>query len=66
MSEWISVKAGNPKIYRDEYGELIPFLACTIGTKYPFRALYDGKNWGDGVFRLDVTNWMELPEPPKE
>lgn len=62
--EWISAD-NPPETYRDEYEELIPFLVCCSGTKYPFRALYDGTNWGDGIGRLDVTHWMPLPEPPK-
>lgn len=62
--EWISAD-NPPKTYRDEYGELIPFLVCCRGTVHPFRAMYDGKNWGDGIGRLNVTHWMPLPEPPK-
>lgn len=54
-----------PKEYRDEYGELIPFLVCLDGTEYPFRAMYDGKVWGDGWGEIPVTYWMPLPEPPK-
>lgn len=64
QSEWISV-GKPPEVYRDEYGELIPFLVCCKGTVYPFRAVYDGTNWGDGIGRLKVTHWMPLPEPPK-
>lgn len=64
VQEWISVD-DPPKTYRDENGELIPFLVCCKGTVYPFRALYDGKNWGDGIGVLKVTHWMPLPEPPK-
>ena len=64
QSEWIS--AGKPpKTYRDESEELIPFLVCCKGTVYPFRAVYDGTNWGDGIGKLNVTHWMPLPEPPK-
>lgn len=64
QSGWISAD-NPPKTYRDEYGELIPFLVCCRGTVHPFRAMYDGKNWGDGIGRLNVTHWMPLPEPPK-
>jgi hypothetical protein len=64
QSEWISAD-NPPKTYRDEYGELIPFLVCCRGTVHPFRAMYDGKNWGDGIGRLNVTHWMPLPEPPQ-
>lgn len=62
--EWISVEKP-PETYRDESGELIPFLVCCKGTVYPFRAVYDGTTWGDGIGRLKVTHWMPLPEPPK-
>ena len=65
VQEWIPV-AEPPKEYRDEYGELIPFLVCTEGTDYPFRAMYDGKTWGDGIFAVPVKWWMHLPAPPKE
>lgn len=65
VQEWISV-AEPPKEYRDEYGELIPFLVCEEGTDYPFRAMYDGKTWGDGIFAVHVKWWMHLPVPPKE
>ena len=54
-----------PTTFRDEYGELIPFLVCEEGTEYPFRAMYDGKTWGDGFFAIPVTHWMPLPQPPK-
>lgn len=63
---WISVEERQPEIYRDESGELIPFLVCCEDTIYPFRAVYDGTNWGDGIGKLrGVTHWMPLPEPPK-
>lgn len=61
--EWITAE-NPPEEYRDEYGELIPFLVCCKGTVYPFRAMYDGTNWGDGIGILKVTHWMPLPEPP--
>ena len=64
VQEWIPVEEP-PKEYRDEYGELIPFLVCAEGTDYPFRAMYDGKTWGDGIFAIHVKWWMPLPEPPK-
>ena len=64
VQEWISASEP-PKEYRDEYGELIPFLVCVEGTDYPFRAMYDGKTWGDGIFAIHVKWWMPLPQPPK-
>ena len=65
VQEWIPVEEP-PKEYRDEYGELIPFLVCAEGTDYPFRAMYDGKTWGDGIFAIPVKWWMRIPAPPKE
>ena len=65
VQEWISVKDRLPNKYRDECGDLIPFLVCEVETEYPFRALFDGKTWGDGVFPINVTHWMPLPQPPK-
>lgn len=62
--EWISAE-NPPEEYRESSGELIPFLVCCQGTVYPFRAMYDGANWGDGIGVLKVTHWMPLPEPPK-
>ena len=64
-TKWIPASEP-PKKYRDEYGELIPFLVCLDGTDYPFRAMYDGKVWGDGWGAISVTHWMPLPEPPRE
>ena len=64
VQEWISA-AEPPEEYRDEYGELIPFLVCEEGTDYPFRALYDGKTWGDGIFEINVKWWMPITQPPK-
>ena len=65
LPRWIPASEP-PKEYRDEYGELIPFLVCENGTEYPFRAMYDGKLWGDGIYVVPVKWWMPLPEPPKE
>ena len=65
VQEWIPASEP-PKKYRDEYGELIPFLVCAEGTDYPFRAMYDGKTWGDGTFAIPVKWWMHLPAPPKK
>lgn len=64
VQEWIPASEP-PTDFRDEYGELIPFLVCEEGTEYPFRAMYDGKTWGDGFFAIPVAHWMPLPKPPK-
>ena len=66
---WISVDERLPsdEEQRDEYGELVPFLVCEKDTTYPYRAFYDGKEWGDGLMRIrGITHWMPLPEPPIE
>ena len=74
-NRWIPVNKRLPKIteYRNENryksmdsNELVPFLVCCKDTEIPFRAFYDGKNWGDGWNKLKVTHWMPLPEMPKE
>ena len=67
-TEWISVEERLPteEEYRDEYEELIPLLVCEKETRYPYRAMYDGKEWGDGLMKIrGITHWMPLPEPPK-
>lgn len=66
LKRWIPVSESLPEIFRDEYGELIPYLVCVNGTEYPFRAFYDGENWGDGWAKIDVIAWMPLPEPYRE
>ena len=66
--EWISVDERLPteEEYRDEYGELIPILVCEKDTRYPYRAMYDGTEWGDGLMKIrGITHWMPLPMPPK-
>lgn len=68
QSGWISVEERLPteEEYRDEYRELIPILVTEKDTIYPYRALYDGKTWGDGLTAITtITHWMPLPEPPK-
>ena len=71
---WIPVKERLPTVseYRNgdkfksmDSNELVPFLVCCEDTEIPFRAFYDGKNWGDGWGKLEVIYWMLLPEPPK-
>ena len=66
--EWISVEERLPteEEYRDEYCELIPLLVVEKGTTYPYRAMYDGSEWGDGLMKIrGITHWMPLPEAPK-
>lgn len=68
-TEWISVEERLPskEEYRDEYGELIPILVCEKDTQYPYRAMYDGTEWGDGLMKIrGITHWMPLPEAPMQ
>lgn len=63
---WRVVADGElPEVYRDEDGKFIPFLVCENDKDYPYRAIYDGLNWGDGMFVADVTHWMPLPKLPE-
>ena len=72
---WISVKERLPTVseYRNgdkfksmDSNELVPFLVCCEDTEIPFRAFYDGKNWGDGWGKQNVTHWRKLPQPPQK
>ena len=65
VPRWRKASLSHPEAFRNKYGELIPFLVCVDGTEYPFRAVYDGKNWGDGISKLNVKYWMPLPKPPE-
>ena len=71
---WISVEERLPTVseYRNgdkfksmDSNELVPLLVCCDDTEIPFRAFYDGKNWGDGWSKLEVTHWQPLPLAPK-
>ena len=75
IPHWISVSEKLPKEseYRNgnrykfmDSNELVPLLVCCKDTEIPFRAFYNGKNWGDGWSKVDVICWMPLPQPPKE
>ena len=72
---WIPVKERLPTVseYRNgdkfksmDSNELVPFLVCCEDTEIPFRAFYDGKNWGDGWGKQNVTHWQALPQPPQK
>ena len=72
---WIPVSERLPAVseYRNgdkfksmDSNELVPFLVCCEDTEIPFRAFYDGKNWGDGWGKQNVTHWQHLPQPPEK
>ena len=63
---WIRVEEGLPEVFRNERGELLPFLVSENHSLFPHSAFYDGKAWTDDTGELDVTHWMPLPRPPKE
>lgn len=64
--EWIPVSERLPEPPREnqelDYSPLDVYLV-SINEGYPFRAFWDGKNFGDGMFKLDVKAWMPLPKP---
>ena len=69
--EWIPVserlpeppKGRNPML---DYKMFDIYLVTVSDEGYPIRAFWDGKNFGDGMFKLDVKAWMPLPKPMKE
>lgn len=67
--EWIPVTERLPEPPREnqelDYSPLDVYLV-SINEGYPFRAFWDGKNFGDGMFKLDVKAWMPLPKPYEE
>lgn len=64
--EWIPVSERLPEPPKGnqelDYSPFDVYLV-SINEGYPFRAFWDGKNFGDGMFKLDVKAWMPLPKP---
>lgn len=67
--EWIPVTERLPEPPKEnqdlDYSQLDVYIV-SIDEGYPVRAFWDGKNFGDGMFKLDVKAWMHLPKPYKE
>lgn len=67
--EWIPVSERLPEPPKEnqelDYSQLDVYIV-SIDEGYPVRAFWDGKNFGDGMFKLDVKAWMPLPKPYKD
>lgn len=64
---WIPVEERlpeEPKENPEFEGKKIELYLVTVnGTKYPFRAFWNGKQFTDGWSVLNVIAWRPLPEP---
>lgn len=64
---WISVDdrlPEEPKENPEFEGKKIELYLVTVkGTKYPFRAMWNGKFFTDGWSKCNVIAWRPLPEP---
>ena len=64
---WIPVEERTPeepKANPQFEGKKIELYLVTVnGTKYPFRAFWNGKFFADGWSKCEVIAWRPLPEP---
>ena len=64
---WIPVEEcppEEPKENPEFEGKKIELYLVTVkGTKYPFRAMWNGKFFTDGWSKCNVIAWRPLPEP---
>ena len=64
---WISVEERvpeEPKENPEFEGKKIELYLVTVkGTKYPFRAMWNGKFFADGWSKCNVIAWRPLPDP---
>ena len=64
---WIPVEERlpeEPKENPEFEGKKIELYLVTVkGTKYPFRAMWNGKFFTDGWSKCNVIAWCPLPEP---
>ena len=65
--DWVSVEERlpeEPKENPEFEGKKIELYLVTVkGTKYPFRAMWNGKFFTDGWSKCNVIAWRPLPEP---
>ena len=67
--EWIPVSERLPEQPRENQEldySLFDVYLVSINEGYTVRAFWDGKSFGDGMFKLDVKAWMPLPKPYEE
>ena len=66
---WIPVEERlpeEPKENPEFEGKKIELYLVTVnGTKYPFRAFWNGKVFTDGWSKCEVIAWRPLPEPDR-
>ena len=64
---WIPVEERLPEMPKEnpefEGKKLELYLVTVRGTKYPFRAFWNGSDFTDGWTRCNVTAWCPLPDP---
>lgn len=67
--EWIPVSERLPEPPNEnqelDYSPLDVYLV-SINEGHSVIAFWDGKNFVDGMFKLDVKAWMHLPKPYEE
>lgn len=61
---WISVTERLP----EEYGKYLCCVKSCLFRDAAYQMIlgYDQLGFFDGIFSMEVTHWMPLPEPPKE
>ena len=64
---WIPVEERLPEEPKEnpefEGKKIELYLVIVKGTKYPFRAMWNGKFFTDGWSKCNVIAWRPLPEP---
>ena len=70
ISQWIPCSERLPDEPKEnpllEGAKVEIYLVSNGEEFYPFRAFWNGDNFTDGVFKVDVEAWMPLPPAYKE